>query len=146
MSGLRLLVCVDGSRAAIQAARLALQLVADHGGEVLAVSVLTETETARRIDARGRPGRPARERIARSARAVLDRVAAMAADDGVTVATELVEGDPLRTILARSRDWRPDMLLIGRTGRSGPGSPVLGSLALTVVEFADRPVVVVPET
>ena len=111
MSGFRLLVCVDGSAAALEAARLAIRLAAEHGGEVLAVSVLADGEAARRIDARGRPGRPTGERIAQGLRAVLDRVAALATEQGVAVTTELLEGDPLRTLVRRGRQWEPDMVL-----------------------------------
>jgi hypothetical protein len=34
--------------------------------------------------------------------------------------------------------------VIGRTGRRGPASPLLGSLAAHVLEFAERPVLVTP--
>jgi len=81
-----------------------------------------------------------------SARAMLDRVVAMGADRGVHVDSVLLAGDPLRAILADARAWSPDFVVIGRTGRTGPGSPMIGSLATQVIEFAEWPVVVVPRT
>lgn len=145
MSGFRLLVCLDASRAALAAARLAVAMTADHGGEIRAVSVLEDDETARRLDARTAEGRPTAERLERAARSMLERVAAMGADQRVTVTTELLHGDPLRTVLHAARAWRPDLIIVGRTGRSGPASPMVGSLAMHLVEFADWPVVIVPD-
>jgi len=57
----------------------------------------------------------------------------------------VLRGDPLRAILEDAREWQPDLILVGRTGRSGPGSPMVGSLAMHLIEFTEWPVVVVPE-
>lgn len=142
--GLRLLVCVDGSRTALHAARLAIRLAAEHGGVVRVLSVVDDGDLARQLDARGLPGSPAGQRFARDVRAMLDRVAALAADREVDVVTAVLEGDPLRAVLRDADDWRPDLVLVGRTGRSGPGSPLVGSLAMHLVEFSDWPVTIVP--
>lgn len=131
MTGFHLLVCVDGSVAALAAVRLAIDLVARHGGDVRAVSVLPGDG----------PGRRGQHDVA----VVLARVARMAADRDVPIDTEMLSGDPLRAIVRDARAWQPDLVLVGRTGRSGPGSPMLGSLAMHLVEFAEWPVVVVPE-
>jgi nucleotide-binding universal stress UspA family protein len=144
-TGSRLLVCVDSSRAALQAARLAIDLAAAHGGPVRAISVTQDGATARRLDARGRHHRPATERLTQGARAVLDRIVSLGAARGVPVETALLVGEPLRAILREAEDWGPDLVLIGRTGRSGPGSPMVGSLAMHLVEFTEWPVVIVPE-
>ncbi len=146
MTGPRLLVCVDGSRAALAAGRLAVRLAADLGGVVRAVCVVEDGDTARALDVQGRQVRPAIERLESSARAMLDRVTRIGADLGVAVDTELLEGDALRSILRAARAWAPDLVVVGRTGRSGPGSPMVGSLAVHVIEFAEWPVVVVPGT
>lgn len=131
MAGFHLFVCVDGSVAALAAVRLAIDLVARHGGDVRAVSVL--------------PGDGPGRRGARDVGVVLDRVARMATERDVAIETEMLTGDPLRAIVRDARAWHPDLVLIGRTGRSGPGSPMVGSLAMHLVEFAEWPVVVVPE-
>lgn len=146
MSPIRLLLCMDASHAALQAARLAVRLAAERGGEIRALSVSEDGETARWLDARAREQRPAGERLERGMRATLDRVAAMADEHGVEVHTEILDGDPLKAILRDARQWHPDLILIGRTGRSGPGSPMMGSLTAHLVEFTDWPVVVVPES
>lgn len=145
MSPIRLLLCTDTSPAALQAAQVAVRLAADQGGEIRALSVSEDGETARRLDARAREHRPAGERFERGMRSTLDRVVAMAHEHDVPVDTEILHGDPLKAILRDARKWHPDLILIGRTGRSGPGSPMMGSLAIHLVEFSDWPVVVVPE-
>lgn len=145
MTAARLLVCVDGSRPALAAARLALAMAEESGGAVRVVSVLEHGEADRRLDARGRLDRPAAARRTSDVRALLARVSSMGAQRGVPVETRVLEGDPLGAILRDARAWRPDLVLVGRTGRSGPGSPMIGSLAVHLVEFSEWPVVVVPD-
>lgn len=141
---LRLLVCVDGSPASLAASRLALDLAEHHEGRMRAVSVVENPEATRSLNRTGlEPS--AGERRERGSRAVLDRIETLSRDRGVPVETALLEGEALRAILRDARDWDPDLVLIGRSGRAGPGSPMMGSLAMHVVEFADWPVIVVPE-
>jgi nucleotide-binding universal stress UspA family protein len=139
---LRLLVCVDGSRAALHAARLAFRLTAERAGAIRVVSVVAHDEMAQRLDARGGQERPAGQRFVEGARAVLDHVESLA--DDMDVVTAILQGEPLRAILADAREWQPDLILVGRAGRTGPGSPLVGSLAMHLVEFSDWPVVIVP--
>jgi len=145
MSEFRLLVCVDTSRAALAAARLAVRLAAEHGGRVRAVSVVEDGDMARQLDARGRHDRPASDWQDRGVRAVLERITSLADDRDVAVETSTLDGDPVRAILRDADAWRPDLLLVGRTGRAGPGSPMVGSLAMHLTEFSDWPIVIVPE-
>lgn len=145
MTGFRLFVCMDGSVAALAAGRLALELAEEYGGVVRAVSVVGEDDWEAPLPGRASLGPGAEARMGEALRATLHRFRAMGQDRSVEVETELLHGGPLREILRDARSWRPDLVLIGRTRRSGPGSPMLGSLAMQVVEFADWPVIVVPE-
>lgn len=145
MSGFRLFVCLDNSMAALAAGRLALELAATYGGVVRAASVVGGEGGVV-----GLPGSPSLDpgavaRLQNGLRSTLQRFEAMGRERSVTVETDLLHGDPLREILRDARSWHPDLVLIGRTRRAGPGSPMLGSLAMQVVEFADWPVIVVPE-
>lgn len=144
MSELRLFVCVDSSPGALAAAKLALVLAQEHGGKLRAVSVVEDSHTARRLDMGRRHAEPAAERLERGARTMLDRIAAMAAEHGIPIETEMRAGEVLSELMEGARQWGPDFILIGRSGRSGPGSPMLGSLAMHVIEFSDWPVIVVP--
>lgn len=144
MSGSRFLVCVDRSRAAIESARLAVDL-AGAAGRIRVISVLDDGAVARQVDALGRQEQSAGRRLEEGVRAVLGHVVKLADDRGVHAEAELLRGDPLPSIIHDARRWDPDLIFIGRTGRSGPGSPLVGSLAMHVVEFTEWPVVIVPE-
>ena len=56
----------------------------------------------------------------------------------------LLEGVPFDVILEDARAWRADLIVMGRTGHTGPGGALLGSEAERVLEFSDRPVLIVP--
>jgi nucleotide-binding universal stress UspA family protein len=134
----RILVCVDGSRASLEAARAAIDLAAGWQSEVRAVFVI---ETG---DVDGKPDPAAVERMRESGRAILRRIAQMGELKAVTVAQELLEGIPFEAILNEARGWKADVIVMGRTGRTGPGRALLGSEAERVLEFTERPVLVVP--
>lgn len=144
MSEFRLFVCVDGSAGALAAIRLALEIAQEHGGEIRAVSVVKDEEATRKLaDRESAPGSGG-DRFERAARSLLDRIRSMADEREVAIETILLRGSPLRAILRDAERWGPDLIVIGRTGRGGPGSPMIGSLATQVIEFSDHPVVVVP--
>jgi nucleotide-binding universal stress UspA family protein len=145
LTGDRLLLCVDGSSAALAAARLAIDMVQRHTGSLRAICVVdTEhpAEALRALESIG--GARLRDELERDARAVLAHVAAMARSQGVEVETVLAQGDPARRLLEEARAWGPDLILLGRIGRHGPGSRILGQHAARVLEFSEWPVIVVP--
>lgn len=134
----KLLVCVDGSRASLEAARVGIDLAGGWHSEVRAVYVV---ETSG-IDGAPDPAQTARLRD--SGRAILARIGDIAAAKGVKMAQELLEGEPFDAILGYARTWHADMIVMGRTGRTGPGRALLGSAAERVLEFTERPVLIVP--
>jgi nucleotide-binding universal stress UspA family protein len=140
----RLLLCVDGSIAGMQAARLAVRLAVEGGGEIRAVCATSGDTVAEALDAIGPAGASAAERLKRTATAVLARVEELARSQGVPVEPVLRQGEPFVVILDEARRWQPDLLVIGRTGRRGPASTVLGSVTAHLLEFTEWPVVVVP--
>lgn len=140
----RLLVCADGSTAAIEAARVAVDLVARHGGEILGVFVADVRAAAETTSALGGDEAWARDRLLRGGRAVLATIEQLGESRGVAVETALEHGEPVDAIMHAAQDWDPDLILIGRTGRRGPGSSVMGSTTAHIIEFTEWPVVVVP--
>ncbi len=133
-----ILVCVDGSTASFHAARTAIELAAQLRGRLVLLSVVDPS----RLEAAGLRG-AARQREA-DARAALDRVARMAAERAVEVETRLRTGIAFEQILEESREGRADLIVMGSTGRRGPGSRLLGSSALHVAEFTETPLLLVP--
>jgi nucleotide-binding universal stress UspA family protein len=136
----RILVCVDGSLASLEAARAAIGLAKRWHSQVRIVYVVEKSD----ID--GVTNADVLDRLRDSGRAILGRITETAAAQGVTVAQRLVEGVPFDAILADARQWNADVIVMGRTGRTGPGRALLGSEAERVLEFTDRPVLIVPTT
>jgi nucleotide-binding universal stress UspA family protein len=134
----RILVCTDGSRASLEAARAAIDLAAGWKSEVRAVYVI---ETA---DLDGKPDPEMIEGMRKGGRAILNRIAQMGEARSVKVAQGLLEGVPFEAILNDARGWKADLIVMGRTGRTGPGRALLGSEAERVLEFTERPVLIVP--
>jgi nucleotide-binding universal stress UspA family protein len=134
----RLLVCVDGSRASLEVARLAIDLARRWKSQLRVVYVVETAE----ID--GAPDEDVITRLRESGHAILTRIGEMALIDGIPVDQVLLEGIPFEAILEDARAWNADVILMGRTGRTGPGRALLGSEAERVLEFTDRPVLIVP--
>jgi nucleotide-binding universal stress UspA family protein len=134
----RILVCVDGSRASLEAARAAIDLAAGWQSELRAVFVI---ETG---DIDGKAGAEKVELMRESGRAILGRIAQMGELRAVSVTGQLLEGVPFEAILNDARGWNAGLIVMGRTGRTGPGRALLGSEAERVLEFTERPVLIVP--
>jgi nucleotide-binding universal stress UspA family protein len=140
----RVLLCMDGSPAALAAARLAIGLADEWHVPVRAISVIRDSGIAARLDL-VEAGRlpPAEQRAANSALGVLGHVADLAREHRVELETVLLTGEPSEMILREAADYRPDLIAIGRLGRRGP-RPAVGSVTEQLLEFTEWPVLVVP--
>ncbi|GAB6861553.1 universal stress protein [Haloplanus litoreus] len=120
-----LLIAVDGSDCARTAAKYGLELAATYDADVEVVTVYGgDTE-------RGQ--------------AILDDIADMAGDVGVTVGTELLAGKPAKAITARAGERSADLIVVGRRGRSGVRARLLGTVTERVLRRSPVPVLTVPE-
>jgi nucleotide-binding universal stress UspA family protein len=137
----RILVAVDDSAAAFHAADVAIALAADRGCTLCAVSVLQNHALDERISA-------ASELVAGrrvlAGNAALRHVQRRAEAAGVAVDTVQVSGSPAPAVLAESRRWGADLVVIARASRQGVGVPYVGVEAQRILEFAEVPVLVVP--
>lgn len=136
----KILLCVDGSVASLEAARYGIDFAARSKSCLRAVYVVE------RGDVDGARDPAVVERLRQSGRAIVARIAAMAGSEGVSVEQAVLEGVPFEVILEDARRWNADLVIMGRTGRTGPGRALLGSEAERVLEFTDRPVLIVPTT
>jgi nucleotide-binding universal stress UspA family protein len=121
----RLLVAVDGSEGARRAAKYGLELAAAYDAAVDVVAVYGGD--------------------AEDGQAILDEIAAMAADVDVTVDGELLTGKPAKAIVDHAADRRADLIVMGRRGRSGVRERLLGSITERVLRRSGPPVLAVPE-
>jgi nucleotide-binding universal stress UspA family protein len=76
--------------------------------------------------------------------AAIQKFAAEEAAPGVPLEFEIAEGKPTAEILAKAKDLRCDLLVLGTHGYSGFDRLVLGSVAEKVLRKAECPVLTVP--
>ena len=134
----RLLVAVADSPASMAAARTAVALAARLGAELRVVHVVRDGVVREALG----PGVSQRRDAA--ADSVLRHVAEMAGRAGVPVTTVRETGDVSVQVMAQADAWPADVVVLGRTTRRGAGEPFIGADAQRVLEFSDRPVLVVP--
>lgn len=139
----RLLVAAADSPASLAAARTAIALAARLGAELRVVHVITDGALAVLLRTGGPPFAAPPQDPAEVA-PVLRHVAGLAQRAGVAVSTVRHEGDVGTGILDEARTWDADLIVVGRTTRHGAGDPFIGVAAQRVLEFSDRPVLVVP--
>ncbi|MFC5972039.1 universal stress protein [Halomarina salina] len=129
-----ILVATDGSPGSARAVEHAVALAAEYEATLHAISVVE------RRYARSSFREFVEDEGYRALRSVLDR----AAEAGVHVRTELVEGVPHEAIVEYVADHGVDLVVVGTHGRTGLDRLVLGSVAAHVVQTASVPVVTVP--
>lgn len=138
MNGSRILIATDGSRSAREALETGLALARESGAEATLVYVR-------------RPPRPflgepyyqcAVSEEFGQARAALSAGAARAAELGIEVDTEILEGDPAGRILELAEAREARLIVVGSRGRGAVAEALLGSVSSELVHKADRPVLV----
>jgi nucleotide-binding universal stress UspA family protein len=145
MSWQRILVAVDDSPAGLRAARLAIRLAKESGARLCSLSVVRDGRPSGRFDGEGIRERRAAAHLGETEAALLHYVADQAAESGVAVDVVQLAGEPPRHILEQARSWDAELIVMGRSDRRGPSSPYLGSVTEHVLEFAECPVLVVPQ-
>jgi nucleotide-binding universal stress UspA family protein len=74
----------------------------------------------------------------------VERIRDLAAERGVPVRTEVVEGKPSREIVGYAESTDCDLVVMGTHGRGGIDRLLLGSVAESVVRASSVPVTTVP--
>ncbi len=133
-----ILVATDGSDVATAAAGQGLAMAADLDATIHVLSVAD----VRDDDA----WNGVREQWRADCREYVDDVAADAADRGVPVETEIREGKPTLEILDCADEHDVDLIVMGTHGRTGLQRLLLGSVAISVIRDAGRPVLTVGST
>lgn len=139
----RVLAAVHDSVASLRAARLAVGVAAAADCPLLAVTVVQDGEFAHALR-RASKEPSGEERRAGAAAAVLRHVLAMASDAGVAAEGCRVRGAPGPELLKAARDWKADLIVIGRCEAPEARHGLVGDVALHVLELADVPVLLVP--
>lgn len=139
------LIPVDGTDTALRAVHLFAAFARDVPGvHAILMNVEPELPLVDRIiggspDEVKRFEEPLRDRADR----LLAPAKAALARAGVRVSTAVEFGDPADTILARAKDWKADLIVIGTERRGAIGGLRPGSVARKVLHHSDLPVLLV---
>jgi nucleotide-binding universal stress UspA family protein len=131
-----ILLATDGSRYCTYAAVTALQLAREHDADlhVLYVADLTFPDSAE--------GLLAADMEVEHGRAVVEAIAARAAQEGVRARGHVAQGEAAERILATAKRLGAECLFIASHGKGGLARLLLGSVAEEVVASAHIPVYV----
>lgn len=127
----RVLIAIDDSAASFAAARTAARLVLGSEAQLRLLTVVDGGAADAAV--RAQP--------------LLDHVAGEVAAAGVpraSIDTVVRRGEPFRRILDEAAAWSADLIVMAVSNRHGLRSPYVGSETEHVLEFTDRPVLVVP--
>ena len=134
----RILVGYDGSKASDKAFDNALSLAKSHGAELHVLTVARPPEIADDVETEA-----VIENSREHHRKLLVPLRKKAAQAGVKANFEVAIGHPAEQIMSCADRHRADLIVVGDRGRSTFARMLLGSVSKTVVQYADRPVLVV---
>ena len=136
----RILVAVDGSDHAMQAARVASRLAQALGAHLTLITVYHAPSASL-----GEPNYSAalREALDEARHTIASAREAVLAAGGPEPETEWLGGGPAETIISAARDGGYDLIVMGTRGRGRVGVALLGSVSNAVAARAGRPVLVV---
>lgn len=144
----KILVPVDGSETSTRGLNEAIKIAKVHGSQLLLVHIVNEFI----LDSTYAPGFYSAnliETLVKAGRKVLDAAEADATRHGVKAETVLIEsigGVAADLILARAKQWQPDLIVMGTHGRRGLVRLAMGSDAEQVVRAATMPVMLIRGT
>jgi nucleotide-binding universal stress UspA family protein len=145
----RILVPLDGSTRAEQALLIAARLARASGGSLFLVRVVPSpikmTQQAVASTTRMRETSDAGVAGVPAASDYLARLAASALLAGIATESEVITGVPAEAIIAATRSWRADILVLCSHGYSGMTRWALGSVAEKVAFHSPIPVLVLRE-
>jgi nucleotide-binding universal stress UspA family protein len=134
----RILVGYDGSKAARKAVDTAVQLAVKDGADLHVLAVSRPPEIGDDVETEA-----IIEGSRRHHRALLAELRGELSRTGVKAHYEVVVGHPAEQIIYHADQYGVDLIVVGDRGRSKIARILLGSISKHVVQYADRPVLVV---
>lgn len=135
----RIVIPVDGSDQAKQAARRGIELARVFGATVDVLYVIEQEALRLRRTA------DEKTQLQERAEAALTEIEELASELGHPVTTKLSEGKPAVRINEYAAERDAELIVIGRQGRTGIGRRLLGGVTEQVLSGGDIPVFVVPD-
>jgi len=134
----KILVGYDGSASARKAFDEALKLAKLHRAELLVLTVSRPLEIGDEVET---------EAIVENSRSyhrkLLEELESAVSGNTLKVSYEVAIGHPAQQIIYRADAFGADLIVVGDRGRSTFARLLLGSVSKHVVQYADRPVLVV---
>lgn len=134
----KLLVAYDGSEASKKAFNTACDLALKEDGELWVLSVARPPEVGDDVETEA-----VIETSRRYHRGLLAELKALVKRKDIKVRFEVSVGHPAEQIIYHADQHSVDLIVVGDRGRSNFARLLLGSVSRQVVEYADRPVLVV---
>lgn len=136
----QIVIAVDGSDEAKEAARRGLELAHVFGASVDVLHVVERKALQLTTTA------DERKRLRERGQAVLTEIEQLASDFGQPIRTELREGKPAVEVSDFASEQDADLIVVGRQGVTGLGKRLLGGVTEQVLHRSDVPVFVVPDS
>ena len=138
----RILVGVDGSDAALRAARRAFSLASRLGESVTLVHVLPPPPVLSEPSVLINVAEVERH-VYETGKTVLDKLAAEGRASGLQVDTQLLSGSAAEMIAQAAQAEDVEMLVVGSRGRTLVGSMLLGGTSHRLAHISKKPVLIV---
>ena len=132
-----ILLPTDGSAGTATARDHAIELARDQGATLHVFHVVDVLSPAASLH------EMIEERLTERGEELVETVAEIAREHGVTVETAVIEGDPAERIVEYAVSEGIDVVVMPTHGRSGLQKSIIGSVTDRVVRTGDVPVVVV---
>jgi nucleotide-binding universal stress UspA family protein len=141
----QILVPIDGSENARDAAQHAVRLARAYASTVTFLHVVSDAVVAELAQREGDDGaHHAHDRLVEQGQAYLRDVARLADQRGVSHREVIGDGDPCAVICETAASIGADLVVMGKIGHQGARRILVGSIARRVIETCERPVLIVP--
>jgi nucleotide-binding universal stress UspA family protein len=134
----KILIAYDGSEASRKAFETALTLAVQHNAELFVLSVARPPEVADEVETEA-----VIENSRQHYRRMLSELKPALAAKNIKAHLEVAVGHPAEQIIYDADRHGVDLIVVGHRGRSKFARLLLGSVSKHVVQYADRPVLVV---
>lgn len=141
----RILVAVDGSKSAMDAADYAIDMAKKFNAQLTTLTVSHISLSSYGLASLPDAIKQSKEKHALESKQWFDRVSQNAKQNDVQIKTELIDSQMSvdGTIVEYAENHGIDLIILGTKGRSGIKKLLLGSVATAVVKYATCPVMVV---
>ena len=140
----RIIVPIDGSDLALQAFDAAIDLAKAIGAAIDAVYVIELGKAAMMSYGDPQYTPACLDALRTEGECALTAASKRAADKGVPVSTELLDGDPAQEIVRCAEQRAARWIVMGTHGRTGLSHLLVGSVAEGVLRHSSVPVMIVP--